>query len=584
MVKTGDRILGPFSTDELKTLIREKEVVAIDEIMRPRGRWGYLRDEAVFVSTVEDVRRGQMHAQENTEIQGYTGSVTTPSTSETITEVPIPAVTKPAMSVVPKASSASARVDLGAEAQAFSDQLGPATKSVMTPRDRSKIIVPDEEPPTRKRVRPGMFVGSLVIVCAIGYIFYSVMNKPGASTEVTTTQTAASADSEKQASMAWKRGEFDRALELYRSLDRAQPGQPFIAARLATLMLKLEGQTVEAKRVIESAQPNANDADSKAALAMASGLAALQGDDPKEAAVQFAQAGSSWVTSFDAGVAFALQKNWNEAVHSFEKAGTQTVSQVMLARTHLMAGDEPGMSPSIKSAARARADSALKKASSLSPDFQQESLLLEAYTNLISNQTKRAGAKVLEAIEIDPNQTADHFHDPGLSLDQVSWAKFLNYCRALHSTLNSRSSAALLGICLAKSSQLEDANHLIEQEVSRDPSNAVLHSVNAYLQILGGRDDAARASLGLAVKNGNTRLAQILSARLCAREGQDTCAEEGWSKLAAGANPPIAALTGLAQVRLAKGDSATANALMVKADSISPAYLPLLRMREEASR
>jgi Tfp pilus assembly protein PilF len=142
----------------------------------------------------------------------------------------------------------------------------------------------------------------------------------------------------------------------------------------------------------------------------------------------------------------------------------------------------------------------------------------------------------------------------------------------------------MLGICLAKANQIEDATKTIDQELQKEPSNPYLHAANAYLAILADRDDAARASLTLSAKNGNSRLAQIISSRLCTREKQDACAEEGWTKLASDVNPPIAAVTGLAQLKLAKGDASTANALLVKADSMSPKYLPLLRLREEASR
>lgn len=592
LVKSGEKILGPYSTEGLRQLIREKEVVVIDEVMSPQGRWTYLRDVPIFQSVVEEIRRGLMHSQENTEIQGHTSTPTstktepilrTPSaesTAITQTATPMPSFARAAISVVTSTPSedfaaSSNTVDLGAA-------LGPATRSVMTPRDRTKEKPPAEPVIEKRKVRPGMYVGSLVIIFALGYIVYTAIKKPATQNAAATTSAPAGEDLQRQASVAWKRGEFDRALELYRSIDRAQPGQPLIAARLATLMMKIEGQTVEAKRILESAAPSAKDPESQSALAIASGLAALQSDDAKEAIVKFEAGGDSWIASFDRGVAYASMKNWPDAIRAFEKAGHEPVSVLMLARTHLLAVEE-GATNAQKATARQQAEAALK-ATANRPDFQQESLVLAAYNDLASNQTKRAGAKVLEAVETDPNQTGDHFHDPSLSLDQVSWGKFLPYCRSLHAGLASRASAALLGICLAKASQLEDATKMLEQELSREPSNTLLHAVNAYLQLLSGREDAARASLGLSVKCGHSRLAQILSARLCAREGQDACAEEGWAKLASEAKPPIAAITGLAQVRLAKGDSATANALMVKADSLSPSYLPLLRMREEASR
>jgi|GEM_PF-3298777 len=629
LVKSGDRVLGPYSTDDLAQLIREKEVVVIDEIMAPQSRWAYVRDVEAFASVVEEIRRGLMHSREDTEVQGYTSPVqkspvTNPAKTPT-ESAPAAApsnesafnaasasdlddstvVTTPDLSpVTPKPTPLSA-VQAPAQASQSSQQTAPAqqppTPSPKPAAPQAKAPAPPKPvmdplphhtregqrdfqaaPPAKKYVRPkiggnsGVIIGSIVLIVAAGFIIYSVLKSPQIGHSV-----AGSDNLQTQASVAWKRGEFDRALELYRALNHDQPNDPIVAARLATLMMKLEGQTVEAKRIIESARANAKDGEQKSALAIASGLAALNNDDAKAAVNDFSHASSSWIASYNEGVSYLLMKEWAKAANSFSKAGDNAVALLMLARTHLSAG-EAGAVP--KPAARHEAEDAIKKALIQAPDYQQESLLLASYIDATAGNAKRAAKEVLEAVETDPNQTSDHFHDPSLSLDQVSWPKLLTYCQALHKELNSRISGAMLGLCLAKANQLEEAQRLVDSELGKDPGNTYLHATNAYLHILADRDDAARASLTLSTKNGTSRLAQILSARLCTREKQDACAEDGWSKLASDSNPPIAAITGLAQIRQQKGDTGAANALLVKADSMSPKYLPLLRLREDASR
>lgn len=576
LVKSGERVLGPYSTEALNQLVRDKEVVVIDEVMAPQGRWTYIRDVKAFESIVEEIRRGLMQSREDTEVQGYTPNATLTDTSllkaeaeriaRPITEAGLPLSTAMPVSLPSSGSQA------------------PATASVMTPRDRSKDLnnPTDAASQSKSYARPQVggkgatYVGAAVLFLACGFIIYSVMSKPLTARSV----VGSSSQLGTQASVAWKRGEFERSLELYRALDHEQPGRPATVSRLAILMMKIEGQTVEAKRVIESAESGATDPESRAQLALAKGLADLQSDDAKEAVAHFSQAGSSWIAKFDAGVAEAALKNWPAAVQNFETAGQQAVAYLSLAKTHLSAAD----SGANKSTSRQLAEVSIEKALSAAPDFEQESLVVGAYLDATSGQAKRAAARVLQAIEVDPNQTVDHFHDPSLNLENVSWTKLLPMCRSIHSELHSHLSGALLGLCLAKANQLEEASKAIEAEIGADPNNSYLHAVSAYLNLLADREDAARASLTLSAKNGSSRLAQILSARLCMHEGQTDCAEEGWSKLAADAQPPIAAITSLAQVRKEKGDSSTANALLVKADSMSPSYLPLLRLREDASR
>ncbi len=614
LVKSGDRVLGPYSTDDLSQLIREKEVVVIDEIMAPQSRWLYVRDVETFQPVVEEIRRGLMHSREDTEVQGYSQNVVPALRQVPNAAPPISAqsanmvggddddptlITNTATNT---ATNTQTLPNLGgadsapARPASPSSQPKPAARIGATPvagAPAKPVMIPlphhnkdakdaarEKEPPkTYSRPKVGgkssVIIGSAVLIVAAVFIIYTVLKSPQMTHAVTNSDNL-----QTQASVAWKRGEFERALELYRALNHDQPGQPTVAARLAALMMKIEGQTVEAKRVIESASANAKNEEQKSALAIASGLAALQNDDPNEAAVDFSSATSSWIASFDEGVAQSTLKNWPEAVVAFTKAGDNAVSLLMLARTQLNAGENGAP----KVVARRKADEALKKALLQGPDFQQESLVLAAYVDAASGNIKRANREVLEAVETDPNQTNDHFHDPTLNLEQASWPKLLPYCQAIYKELTSRLAGALMGLCLAKANQLEEANKLIENEIGKEPSNTYLHAVNAYLHTLADRDDAARASLTLSAKNGNSHLAQILSARLCMREKQDACAEEGWSKLASENYPPIAAVTGLAQLRQAKGDSAAATALLVKAELMSPKYLPLLRLREDASR
>jgi Tfp pilus assembly protein PilF len=625
LVKSGDRIAGPYSTEALAQLIRDKEVVVIDEIMAPQARWTYVRDVEAFATVVEEMRRGLMNSREDTEVQGYTSpvqkSTVTRATTPTVTNgatitttspvdltgenddaasvtkaenvtvtatvpdfkpAPAPPPQKPTLvkspAQMPGPTTPNENVNRNGPTAA------PAKNLTMAPLSHHTKDVPPSDPlaPPKQYVRPsigsggsGLILGALVLIAVVTFIIYSVLKAPHTTSVVNTDNL------QTQASVAWKRGEFDRALELYRSLNHDQPGDPLVAARLATLLMKIEGQTVEAKRVIESAKDNAKDDEQKSALSVASGLAALQTDDPRTAVTEFASASNTWIASFNEGVAYTMLKEWPKAASSFDHAGENAVALLMLARTHLSAA-EAGSVPKV--AARRQADEAIKKALLQSPDYQQESLLIASYIDVVSGNAKRATKEVLEAVETDPNQTNDHFHDPSLNLEQVSWTKLLTYCQALHKEMNTRVSGAMLGLCLAKANQIEDATKTVELELGKEPTNTYLHAVNAYLHTVADREDAARASLTLSAKNGTSRLAEILSARLCTREKQDACAEEAWSKLASESNPPIAAVTGLAQMRLAKGDTSTANALLVKAESMSPKYLPLLRLREEASR
>ena len=42
LVKSSTRILGPFTRDEVMTLLSRRQVTIIDEIRQPDGRWNYI--------------------------------------------------------------------------------------------------------------------------------------------------------------------------------------------------------------------------------------------------------------------------------------------------------------------------------------------------------------------------------------------------------------------------------------------------------------------------------------------------------------------------------------------------------------
>ncbi len=605
LVKSGDRVLGPFTTDEVARLLRAKEIVVIDEVISPQARWAYVRDVPAFQPVVDEIRRGQMQSREDTEIQGYTNTaqsaqatqvtqVTTAGeqtftnatqTSTNLNNMPDYTVTNAEKTkpTIPNYPFEKPQVSTPSSKQTSTPMSAPVPQPPQAPkRPELQPLMPSAPveqsyaiKPARRRP-PGIIIGVLVLVIATGFMVYTVSKKQGAGPSIAGASTE---NLETQASVSWKRGEFDRALELYRAIDRQKPKQPAVVARLALLMMQLEGQTVEAKRKLQEVAQDTSNPDAASQVQIALGVAALHNEEMPEAASRFSQAGDTWIANFDKGVAAYAQKDYGAAVTSFQAAGDQAIAALMLARSYLSQAEALN-----RPALRKQADDVLTRAIATFADYKQELLVVGVYADLSSGSKKRAEARLAQALDVDPDQTSDHFHDPALSRDFVSWATLIPLCRDIHTALESSLSSALLGLCLSKANQIEDASRTLETAINQDPGNAELHAVNAYIHMTADRDDAARASLTLAQKSNGSRLSQILSSRLCVRDRQDACAEEGWSKLASEKNPPLAAYTGLAAIKFQKGDTPTGNALLVNAERVSPTYLPLLRLREDVSR
>lgn len=78
LVKSENKVLGPFSYDQVNDLIRKKQLSLIDEIRDPENRWLYIRENPEFKDIVEEIRK-------ETEVRGE-ATKTYQSISKTVDE------------------------------------------------------------------------------------------------------------------------------------------------------------------------------------------------------------------------------------------------------------------------------------------------------------------------------------------------------------------------------------------------------------------------------------------------------------------------------------------------------------------
>jgi len=82
LVKSSGRILGPFTKNRIRDLLRDKEIVALDEICLPKKKWSYIRDQKEYFDVLEEMRVQQLKmGHDKTQTMGasfdeITGSVT----------------------------------------------------------------------------------------------------------------------------------------------------------------------------------------------------------------------------------------------------------------------------------------------------------------------------------------------------------------------------------------------------------------------------------------------------------------------------------------------------------------------------
>lgn len=90
LIKSENKILGPYSFDQILDLLRKKQISIIDEVRDPETRWLYVRENSEFKSIVEEIRKEIDSKQESTKtfqsITGFTGVTTTVAMEDTISK------------------------------------------------------------------------------------------------------------------------------------------------------------------------------------------------------------------------------------------------------------------------------------------------------------------------------------------------------------------------------------------------------------------------------------------------------------------------------------------------------------------
>lgn len=579
LVKSGDRVLGPFTTEEIKNKIRSKEVVVIDEISAPFSRWRYVRDEPLFGAVVEEIRRGLMHSQENTEVQGYTAArgdtQTNTPTGDAITRADT--VTDANLQAALAARTADGTSIQDAEFEDITERN--STAKAGGNKAARQYGVGNAAPHVDRRVfrfASFLWLGVFLVLLAAGYLVLQARGvRLGADGGLSYSAFL------KRAEQSWKEGDFETSATFYREANLRKPNQPEIAVRLAVLMLNA-GQTVDAKRLLTQVESLSSEAAVNARVSLAMGLAALAGDDYSEALARFRQARiglereSQWIADFNIGVASFMARRFEDAIDAFRVAGTEPITRLMLARSLI---ETSGGKENERSA---EALAVLESLFSSAADFRQESLVIAAALDESMGRQERARNRVSLAFDTDPDQTRDHFHDPFVASGAFKWTQMVPLCRRLDQAIGTTLVKAFHSLCVFKAGERDRASRMLDAEIARDPNEAIFHTMKAAFMVDSGRDEDARGALRVTEQGRESRLSKILHARVCSRMRDDACAEKKWKALLEEQMPPLAAFVELARLKAHQSDTNGALALTSRALSLSPRYIPALRFRREA--
>jgi hypothetical protein len=583
LVKSGDRVLGPFNTGEIIRRLRAKELVVIDEIISPQSRWRHVRDEQIFASVVDEIRTGLMTVRDDTEVGEGTGTptITARGVNEDGTPVPISHGTS-------VGAATNARFDSSFNVSRISDaEIVSETEDVEhihvasareiekpSPRGRAgrengresgDSSAPKKNsgvhstlsyaPPGKDKKKDAiafvsktsralwmLVIAAIVIIGASVYIFKIIpVKRAGQRSEEI-------ARLRKEADRAWSRAEFLRAQKLYEQINREAHTDLETDLRQAILQLRVEGDTLSAKRRLQELVPRLMAPEAKTRARIALAVANLQSDEPLEAQnslmalVREPEAGP--IAYFNLGCAQAANGLRAEAIETLKKLDSHpslsAPSRLLRALLSLKDG-----------APKVAANATDLDSSGTQPAFHQELYTIGTVADWLEGNKKRSNQRLRMALDTDPMQTEEFFFDPLLYLEAVRWKQLLPYVHEYSNKAKSNGAKALYALALIKSDRRSEAQKFLAESLSPRMNDADLQTVSAYSLLTQGRDDEARGALKFTKSNQQEdapMASAILDARLFERAGDRSSADAVWSDLAKRPHPPLAALVTAARL------------------------------------
>lgn len=533
LVKSANRVMGPFKRDEVITGLKLKHFTIMDEIAAPFGRWTLIRDEAALQEAVKEIR-SRPDAIENT-------ATLTQSMSQT-------------MSI-----SESNELDLSNLTLANSGKDDKKQKKGR--RSRSLWL---------SRMLTLIVVG---IVISGGMYYFNLRKKQKEGVQEGLTQVL----------QLKSLGFYDRAFAMMMKLKAIERNNPLLDMEMALYQIVIQNQNVIGRKTLERVTPQIDNKDNQTSIYTAMALSYLNENDFKNATDSINQAltiNSNFLPALINKALIELKNGRPEvAEQNFEPLLSNINNGTIIVGSTLASIEvnRKGLMPlRILPVLVQMLDDYLKN----NFEYQQEAYLLKAYIYNFLGQKESREQALLELLNSDLESGQGHRFDLLVDRSFVSWKNLLPYCQ----TVNDADAEAMLGrvflaYCLSKAGMDLEAKKLIleiEAEAPRDPHVA---AVKAYIMRLLGQESESQASLGIALSEKNIQSSWLLKSKYCEAQKNETCVQETLTQLLKMNSRSLPAYVGMAKLELRRGNKKDASEWVTKGLNLSQTFIPFWEIK-----
>jgi tetratricopeptide (TPR) repeat protein len=519
LVKSGDRILGPYTKEEIRNLLMSREIVVIDEVTRPLKRWHYIRDEVAFAVIVEEIRKAHLNSREDTEL----GTV-----SKTVDDF-----SEHTGDFVPTSASFRQSTNIR-EAEVVDEVSIPQpTKRGGSPPDNVRSYGAANDQRVKEEVSRGnrtLWISAFVVLIVALFMFVKIQAPKATKVDGTVSELLAASVK------ARTLGDFRNTISIYEQIRLKGSVKPPLLLDLAVLRLKVGDSSTPPARILESIQSSKLSASDKAKYLTALGLnSVIEDNDLDEARKNFEKA-------LDVDPNFAAAA-FNRAMIDFIDPKTNFTDP---GKANKLAGDFARVSEmdsldiSGKNAAKIivaivrlknRETSLAKQTKEYLDTLQknivqywQEASFLRAYARYLSGQASQASRDLRITLGADPFVTDEHVVDPYLYLAPLGWHALKPMCEEMFNESTARTGKkdvtfeAMFQFCRFKAGDdQEAAREAIKDLEARSISDPLVRSISAFM-LMGISPDQAKAKVSDATEGVSWDLGRIIRGRLCGHD------------------------------------------------------------------
>lgn len=568
LIKSGGRILGPHTLTQVAQLLRDREVTIIDEVALPARRWHLIRDHVGFQELIQKLRSEGTNVDDMVTSTGsITGSVT-------------------------ESMGASNPDDITEDISEYQSQMREivyeeiserpsAAKSSPAPSRFQSAAQINSQQIRMQAERGSKWMWALTVVVLIGVAVALVAKR---MMIVRDQGGMVSLDQTGVALLSYQIGDYPAALDGLKKAYAADPERKEIWYPLALLMVQLNGQTVEAKRLLQKVKDQ--NSESSSVVLNARGILKFFDGDFNGANEDFQQSFNEDKNNLSAlanrGVVALSRRDFREADQLLNRAISGGLKEGQVAVQRLSALLQEWKDSSDKNYLL-DADKLIRQALKFSANYQQELRLAQAYVALQKGDLENLEGMIRQALDVDLQQS-DDFRQPIQVLRQGGdWAQLLDWCRQLKDALPDHASAvALEGVCQLKKGQIISAKAAVEKAVNQSPRDALLQAVFASILRKSSMDGESSVALGRAVeldRKSEFVTPALLQARFCAERDDQDCASLYWMKVLEISPKHPAAQVGMAQVYWSRQAKTEAMRQLQDVEAANQSYKPFSRLR-----